>query len=415
TPVIVTTTTHLGTEQGALADIHFTLADDAPFPDLEKAISENQVVLLTGEPHAGERLGSIPSRMLAQLKIFVEEKNIPLLIEADGSRKLPIKAPAEKEPVIPGWVNAVVVVVGLSSVGEPATMETIHRFAHFSKITGIKAGEAVLFEHIEKLLTHPLGGLKGIPEDARRMVLLNQADDETLTREAASLADRLVGLYDVVLTASLKPAGRVEGGVSGVKRCAERIAGIILAAGGASRYGRPKSLLAWQGETLIRRIVKTALAAGLDPVVVVLGAATAAIRAELAGLPVQFVENPMWEQGQSSSLRTGIEVVSAGICGGAIMLQADQPRVPVELLQREIEHHAGDPVSIVIPRVDGHPSSPVLFDRRYFDDLLAIKGDQGGRALFEKYPKQWLDWNDPTDLMDIDTPEDYQRLLETGG
>jgi len=97
------------------------------------------------------------------------------------------------------------------------------------------------------------------------------------------------------------------------------------------------------------------------------------------------------------------------------MLQADQPRVPATLLHREIEMHACDISAIVIPRIDGHPSSPVLFDRQYFDDLLAIRGDRGGRALFGNYPKQWLDWDAPKDLIDIDTPEDYQRLLETDG
>ena len=412
TPVIVTTTTHLGTEQSALADIHFALAEDAPFPDLEKAIRENQVILLTGEPHADDRLGSIPARILKQLKVFVDEWDMPLIIEADGSRKLPLKAPAEKEPVIPKWVNAVVVVVGLSSVGKPASEETIHRLTHFSMVSGIQLGESISFEHVEKMLLHPLGGLKGIPEGSRRIVLLNQAEDETLARDATVLAERLVGVYDAALVASLKPVFIGDDSAAGVKYCAERIAGIILAAGGASRYGQPKSLLVWQGETLIRRIAKTALAAGLNSVIVVLGATVEPIRNELSDLPVQFVVNPKWQEGQSSSLRVAIQRLQGHDCGGAIILQADQPRVPVILLRRIIERHAKNIPAIVIPRLDGHPSSPVLFDQRYFTDLAGIEGDKGGRALFGKFPTQWLDWDVPEDLMDIDTPEDYRRLLE---
>jgi molybdenum cofactor cytidylyltransferase len=409
-PVIVTTTTHLGIEQGALADVHFALKDDAPFPELEKAIRENQVVLITGEPHDDERLGSIPDHILTQLKVFVDEQGLPLIIEADGSRKLPIKAPSEKEPVIPEWINAVLVVVGLSSVGTPSSEETIHRFVHFSKITGIKPGEAISFEHIEKMLVHQMGGLKRVPKGARRIALLNQADCVEITERAIVSANRLVGAYDAALVASLKTTDS-----AGVKYCAEKVAGIILAAGGASRYGQPKSLLDWQGETLIRRVAKTALAAGLDPVVVVLGATVQAIRDELSDLPIQFVENQDWSQGQSSSLRVAIREVGGFACGGVIMLQADQPRVPVTLLQREVEMHASDISAIVIPRIDGHPSSPVLFDRQYFGGLLAIKGDRGGRALFGKYPKQWLDWDTPEDLIDIDTQEDYQRLLGMDG
>lgn len=412
TPVIVTTTTHLGIEQGAMADVHFALKDDALFPDLEKAIKENKVVLITGEPHDEERLGSIPSQFLVQLKAFVDEQDIPLIIEADGSRKLPIKAPAEREPVIPEWVNAVMVVVGLSSVGTTASEKTIHRFAHFSKITGINPGEEISFAHIEKMLVHSTGGLKRVPEGARKIALLNQADSAEMTTKAILTANRLVGAYDTALVASLKPDNNTVENIVGVKYCAERIAGVILAAGGASRYGQPKSLLEWKGETFIRRVAKTALAAGLDPVMVVLGATKQEIRDALRDLPVCFVENPNWEQGQSSSLRVAILALSEIACGGAIMLQADQPRVPTSLLKREFEMHAADISAIVIPRVDGHPSSPVLFDRQYFGNLLAIKGDRGGRALFIKHPKQWLDWDRPADLMDIDTPKDYQRLLE---
>ena len=230
--------------------------------------------------------------------------------------------------------------------------------------------------------------------------------------EATRLADRLIGVYDTALVSSLKPDGGGGSCAAGVKYCAERIAGIILAAGGASRYGQPKSLLVWQEETLIRRVVRTALATGLAPVVVVAGSIVKAIREELDDLPVHFVVNPDWEQGQSSSLRAAINAVSGFQCGGAIMLQADQPRVPKALLKREIKLHAGNLSAIVVPRIDGHPSSPVLFDQRYFDDLLSIKGDQGGRALFSKFPVQWLDWDERTDLMDIDTPEDYLKLLE---
>ena len=195
----------MASNRGALADVHFELKDDAIFPDLEKAIRENQVILITGEPHGDERLSSIPAHILTQLKAFVDKQDIPLIIEADGSRKLPIKAPGEKEPVIPDWVNAVAVVAGLSSVGTLASEKTIHRFTHFSKITGINPGEAISFEHIQKMFVHPTGGLKRVPEGARRIALLNQADSVELTAEAIQSANRLLGMYDIALVASLKP------------------------------------------------------------------------------------------------------------------------------------------------------------------------------------------------------------------
>lgn len=406
TPVIVTTTTHLGTEQGALADVHFALRDGAVLPDMERVIRDHQVVLVTGEPHSDERLGSTPPEILLQLKVFADEKTIPLLIEADGSRKLPIKAPAEKEPVIPDWVNTVMVVVGLSSVGMIASEQTIHRFSHFSAITGLPQGEQIGVHAIEKMLVHSSGGLKRIPKGAKRIALLNQADDDDLVMAASALAERLIGVYDTALVASLKESD------AGVKYCAERIAGVVLAAGGASRYGEPKALLEWHREPLVRHVAIKALEAGLKPVVVVIGAVIEPIRDALVDLPVVFVENPGWEKGQSTSLRVAMNALEGFACGGAVMLQADQPRVPVALLRQLIELHAKDISTIVIPRVEGHPSSPVLFDRQYFKILTTIEGDKGGRALFEKYRKQWLEWRTAEDLMDIDTPKDYARLLK---
>src|SRR5262245_63501299 len=85
-----------------------------------------------------------------------------------------------------------------------------------------------------------------------------------------------------------------------------RIAAIILAAGSASRMGRPKQLLDWGGRPLVRVVAEHALAARLDRVLVVVGAASDAVAAALAGLPVELVENPAYAEGQSTSLRAGV-------------------------------------------------------------------------------------------------------------
>jgi probable selenium-dependent hydroxylase accessory protein YqeC len=294
-----------------LADVHFALADDAVLPDLASAIAERKVVLVSGEAHTDERLGSTPAHILTQLRDFASDMGIPLLIEADGSRKLPVKSPGENEPVIPKWVNAVMVVVGLSCIGMPGTEDTIHRFAHFADITGITRGEEINFKHIEKMLVDLQGGLKRVPDGAKKIVLLNQADSDVLAEDASMLADRLTGVYDAAVVASLKNDW------GGVKYCAERIAGIVLAAGGASRYGQPKAMLEWKGEPLVRHAVNSAISAGLEPVIVVVGATVAPVRNALADLPVEFVENPAWKKGQSGSLRVAISALMETTCAGS--------------------------------------------------------------------------------------------------
>jgi molybdenum cofactor cytidylyltransferase len=61
--------------------------------------------------------------------------------------------------------------------------------------------------------------------------------------------------------------------------------------------------------------------------------------------------------------------------------------------------------------VDGQRGNPVLFDRDTFKDFASLSLEQGGRALFSRFPVQWLPWHDPTVLLDVDAPEDYKRLM----
>jgi molybdenum cofactor cytidylyltransferase len=408
--VLLTTTTHLAVEEGELADVHFALGPHDSLPDLKAAFGSCRVVLVTGLAHADGRLGSVTDKVLSGLKQFADQAGMPLLIEADGSRKLPIKAPATNEPVIPEWTTAVAVSVGLSCLGLPANDTSVHRFPVFAQITGVEENQPLTQQVLENMFVHPDGGLKGIPRGARRIALLNQADDAERLAQAISLAKHLVGVYDMALVTSFHQAS----GQDDTLYCAERTAGIILAAGGATRFGQPKSLLEWNGESFIRHVAKTSLAAGLEPLVVVLGATVQPIRESLKGLEVQFVENQNWESGQSSSLRVGMQNILPTNCGGCIILQADQPRVPVGLIEAEIDLHSRNKLYNIVPRVDSHPSSPVLFDRKYFTALMEIEGDQGGRAILARYPLKWLAWNRSEDLLDIDTPEDYQKFLKIG-
>jgi molybdenum cofactor cytidylyltransferase len=133
----------------------------------------------------------------------------------------------------------------------------------------------------------------------------------------------------------------------------------------------------------------------------------------LKDLPAIVVHNPGWEAGQSTSVRAGLNTLPRPV-GAAIFLLSDQPRVTPDLLQKLVETHAHSLATIVAPQVDGRPANPVLFDQMTFPDFANIRGDLGGRQLFSKYPISWVPWHDGTILLDIDTPEDYQRLLETG-
>jgi molybdenum cofactor cytidylyltransferase len=414
-PVIVSATTHLGVWQIPLADEHII----AKKPDDLKNLSLRGVMLVTGEVE-GQRTKGLDLDTISWLHEYCEKYSLPLLIEADGSRQKPLKVPGEHEPPIPEFARVVVVVAGLSGLGKALDEETVHRPEIFGRLGGLRPGEPVTPAALMRVLTHPAGGLKNIPTAAQRIALLNQADTPELQAQADSLAKSLLPAYASVIIANLN-AGKIHA-------VHEPIAGIILAAGGSLRFGQPKQLLDWRGEPFVRAVAKTALEAGLSPVVVVTGANAEKIGAAVQGLPVQIVHNQEWHSGQASSIRAGVsplpfpppnpEDLGEGDpqgrvgTGAAIFLLADQPQVTPTILHALVEEHAATLAPIVAPMVLDRRANPVLFDRVTFPDLMELKGDVGGRGIFSKHKVGYLPWHDDALLLDVDTPEHYQRLKD---
>jgi molybdenum cofactor cytidylyltransferase len=408
-PSLLTTTTHLGVWQVSKQDVHIIWKSGSQLPDIESSIGAG-VTLVTGELE-GDRFQGLDAGQLGKLKELAGYHDLPLLIEADGSRQKPLKAPAEHEPVIPEFVDTVIVVAGLSGLGKPLSDESVHRPDIFADLSGLKIKEPVTGEALANVLTHPSGGLKNIPTGSRRIVLLNQADRPDLQAEGQKLAQSILSAYDEVIIAALNPGldqGPTKGSIFAVH---EKTAGIILAAGGSTRFGSPKQLLDFHGKPFMRVIAETALAAGLEPVEIVTGAHAAEVEAAVRDLPVMVIRNPEWQAGQSSSIRAGISGLPINI-GAAVFLLADQPQVTTSVLRALVERHAQDIPAVLAPYVLDRRANPVLFDRVTFPDLLKLEGDQGGRAIFSKFKSTYLDWLDERLLMDVDTPDDYRRLMD---
>ncbi len=399
-PLIVAATAHMGIEQTMLADQHFfvsTPADLAAFDDQLPA----GVTSFTGPANnAGKTIGLTLETAHAVRKL-ADRHDVPLLIEANGSKYLPLKAPAEHEPPIPDFVDTVICAVGLSGLGQPLNAEHVHRAERYAQLSGLSIGETITPDAVARVLCDPNGGLKNIPRPARRIALLNQADTPELQAQAQRIARQLLPIYQAAIIAALK--------YERVFAAHEPAAGIILAAGAATRMGQPKPLLPWRGEPFIRHVARTALGAGLSPVVIVAGAHLAEIRAATADLPIRLVHNADWEAGQSTSVQSGLRSLPDEI-GSAIFLLADQPQIPSELVRALLEQHAQSLAPIVAPLIDDRRGNPVLFDRVTFDDLRSLTGDVGGRAVFAKHPITYVPWHDASVLLDVDTPEDYQRL-----
>ena len=193
------------------------------------------------------------------------------------------------------------------------------------------------------------------------------------------------------------------------------IAAIVLAAGASTRMGRPKLTLPMpDGRALVRLAVEQILAAGLDETVVVLGGDAEAVSAALAGLPVRTLVNPRYAEGQSTSLRAGLDALRPGT-DAAVVALGDQPLPDPDIIRRLVAafRATGRPIAVPVYR-DGR-GNPVLFGTALFGELRAVTGDRGGRGVIARDPARVAEV--PIDLpmpADIDSPEDYEAARRVG-
>lgn len=414
-PVVVAATTHLGRYQLGYADRHIQITSELTDENLRQSIGRG-VTLFTGPLSADDHEMGLTMDQMERIRVAASEKHLPIIIEADGSRTLPLKAPGAHEPPIPDWVTKVIVIVGMNGIGKSLSGEFVHRPEIFSRISGVAPGEPITIDAVIRVLSHPEGGLKNIPGNAKKFVLFNQADTPERQEEIENSAGKLLKIYDAVISASLNPGGQIrrpEEAPACVHAVYEPNAAIILAAGASSRMETPKQVLDYQGEPFVRAIARKAVQAGYSPVILVSGAHREEVEAAVSGLSIQMIYNPSWTEGQSTSIKAGLAAVPKR-CGAAVFLLADQPQVSISILHTLYKRHSHNLAPITAPFINGKRANPVLFDRMTFQAFDLLKADEGGRMLFPQFEMDSLDWADETLLYDVDTPADYERLKGGG-
>ncbi len=193
----------------------------------------------------------------------------------------------------------------------------------------------------------------------------------------------------------------------------KKVAGVILAAGGSSRFGEIKQLLPWKNKNIINTVVETAALAGLDPILVVLGANAGLIQASLDNETIQVVTNPDWDKGQSTSLKAGVTAIRHTV-DGVLFLLCDQPHLTVNLVDAVVEEGLRSG-KVVTPIIDDRRANPVYFPASCFPLFDTLEGDAGGRQIIPACPHTTLPWLDDWMARDIDTPEDYRALRDHFG
>ncbi len=187
------------------------------------------------------------------------------------------------------------------------------------------------------------------------------------------------------------------------------VAIVILAAGASTRMGQPKQLLKIGNDTMLERVAKTALNSDADEVYIVLGANASSIEKELADLPLTIVLNPNYQTGLSSSIVKGVQLLKE--FDNILIVLADQPNVSIKYLNGLIKEAHKNPEYIIASDYNGRNGVPAIFPKRYYSSLLALTGDKGAQLLLNSKEVSIKTLKTSVNLLDIDTPEDYNNLV----
>jgi molybdenum cofactor cytidylyltransferase len=189
------------------------------------------------------------------------------------------------------------------------------------------------------------------------------------------------------------------------------IAAVVLAAGRSTRMGTNKLIAKVGGTPMVRRVAEAALQSAASPVLVVTGHQEGDVRIALAGLDVEFVHNPNYAQGLSTSLKAGIAAVPASVAGVLVLL-GDMPRIAPGHLDQLIATFRNRADLVIVPVHAGKRGNPVLWPRAFFSAILALEGDAGAKRLLAANAGCVGEVDLGTDaiFLDVDTAEALAQL-----
>jgi molybdenum cofactor cytidylyltransferase len=190
------------------------------------------------------------------------------------------------------------------------------------------------------------------------------------------------------------------------------IAGVLLAAGLSTRMGRNKLFLEIGGQSVLGRALAVALAARLDPLLVVVGHEADRVRAALSGTRALPVVNPDYARGLNTSLRTGIAALPEGTEAAVVML-ADMPLVDAAMIDTLVARWRAAGAPLAVSRYGEVVAPPIVYGAALFPELRVLEGEGCGKAVIKRHRGEEIavDW--PAErLTDLDVPDDVARVRE---
>ena len=330
--VLATTTTHLAEEQ--LAFFPGALKADADASLISQALNERQFVLLFDEVRAGCVYG--PS--LAWTKHLLDRVDSDiLLVEADDARGLPFKAPRPGEPRIPGETSLVVSVASLSTLGKPLDEDHVYNPGAMIEKYGFAQNSPVKSPWLAQVLRDEELGLRGIPDDARVLVYLNQTPERGYMRGRARLIARL-SLQSKRISAVALGSAR---GAEPVHEVQRPLGALVLAAADAHSAGLAAILRRGErGRAALALVTEKVFRSRIDHVRVITGRGASAARQAIQHLGATVEHNPAWKTGGFvSALRTGLQSLPEHVAA-VLVLPGDQAQLQPKMIYQLTSHYA---------------------------------------------------------------------------
>jgi len=329
-----------------------------------------------------------------------------LIIEADGSRRMPFKAPFPHEPVIPPETSLVVPVASLTALGQPLDDDHVYNAQAMIDKFGFYPGTPIKSPWIAQVLRDDELGLKGVPDRARVVAWLNATPPTGYQRARARLIARLILKSPRVSGAALGST-RSSDPVSEVQRT---VGAVVLAAGMSRRMGDMKVLLPWVGgRTILEHILHQLVLARVDPIVVVTGNRADDVRAAAERAGAITSHNRDFEAGEMlSSLKVGLRALPAHVAAALVVL-GDQPRIEPRVVDQLLMAYAEGQGEIIAPSYQMRRGHPILIDRRYWQEIYDLPKSGAPRDVINRHPVTHITVETDSVLRDVDTPDDYRE------
>ncbi len=344
----------------------------------ERMEEEGIRIMVSDDPKRPGKVTAPPEDVLESLR----ETADVVLVEADGSRRMPLKWPGDREPVIPDYTDITVCVAGLSAVGK-LTEDAVYRA---SELPDPIKRETVDVNLIHKILASRSGGQKGVRGEFR--IFLNQVDDDIDRLAAAYRLQQILGVFGIQIAwgSLIEPGDR-------------KIAVILEAAGDSKRFGSNKLLhIMDDGRPMIASILDAVRP--LDVYKKILVTQYDEVAKLASGFDIVMNDRP--DLGISRSMKLGL--MSAGDADAYIFCVCDQPGLTTATIEKLIDAYKKGTAGIVSLAWQGKMRNPKIFSSLYREDLMKLEGDTGGRQIIDAHKKDLLlvEAESEDEVIDID-------------